>query len=238
MHCIMDRYSLKYTQVLMREYNLTNLNLSSELLKSDEVNNYDIPYDIVNFIHCSILNYSSKEEVQTFLSNHNIQPRQLKHCVNQYGFTLLFFLKSPNVINYLNDEGVDLTKHSNGSNHKYCDFATPSATALHYAAYYKHDKAVKELIRLGANVNEKDEDGVTPLGYGLMVAEDLLMDLTKPKSNTLKDLATLMNLTSSLNTINALLEHNAEAIYFKRYSDRAVDKTIIQLNDLILHYND
>ncbi len=40
-----------------------------------------------------------------------------------------------------------------------------SSTALHYATFKGHYKAVKLLIKSGANVNLQDRDGSTPLHH-------------------------------------------------------------------------
>ncbi len=44
-------------------------------------------------------------------------------------------------------------------------FDKNNVAPLHYAARYDHDDIVKLLIKHGANLNIKAEDGLTPLHY-------------------------------------------------------------------------
>jgi len=71
-----------------------------------------------------------------------------------------------------------LVSEGAGVNERRETLNTPNWTPLHYAAYYKRNEAMRELVKLGGKINVRDGEGDTPLILAIKNGADTaLIDL-------------------------------------------------------------
>lgn len=153
---------MSYSSYLIRNIEVNTIDLSNDLLKEGK-NHFGIAFNEVNRLHAKCMELSSAEVIPE-LTELVANGVQLSQYINEFGFTLLFFVRNPETVTFLIDQSVDSKHTSNASDATHCDYATPGTSALHYACRNAFCEAAK-VLALEVSIHAADEDDCTPLSY-------------------------------------------------------------------------